>query len=213
MPKDLPVKSQSEANCLEACSDEELAVLAKGDDAFAMEILVERYKVFVRSCSQSYFLMGADREDIIQEGMIGLYKAIMSFQAEKEASFKTFACLCIKRQILTAVKMSARKKHLPLNTYVSIHKEESGALFLEHIGYTGKTHSENPEQLIIEQEDMKDAQDQIDKVLSAFEAEVLIHHLAGVPYGEIASRLGRDAKAVDNALQRIKRKIEKIVLR
>ncbi len=212
MPENLPEKSRCQMNYLECCSDEELVVLAKGENEMAVEVLVERYKAFVRFCSKSYFLLGADREDIIQEGMIGLYKAMMSFQEEKEASFKTFAYLCIKRQIQSAVKMSARKKHIPLNNYVSLQEEESGVAFFEHIGYTGKTRSDDPEQLIIEQEEVRDAQDQIDKVLSDFEAEVLMHHLNGVPYGEIALLLHRDAKAVDNALQRIKRKIEKIVL-
>lgn len=213
MPEILPFQKLTNEIDFLTISDEELVLLAKNGNGTAVETLVSRYKAFVRSCSKSYFLMGADREDVIQEGMIGLYKAILSFKAEKDASFKTFAHLCIKRQIQTAVKMSARQKHMPLNTYVSFHKEEGGVSFFDHIGYTGENHSTDPEQIIIEKEDMIDTQDQIDKVLSEFEAKVLMHHLNGVPYGEIASCLGRDPKAIDNALQRIRRKIEKIVLR
>ena len=213
MPDISPIQDKISEALLSDCSDEKLATLARNDCGDAIEILVKRYKAFVRSCSKSYFLMGADREDVIQEGMIGLYKAIQSFREEKDASFKTFAHLCIKRQIQSAVKMSARQKHMPLNNYVSFQQEEGGEMFLDNLGYTGENRSTDPEQIIIEKEDMIVAQGQIDKVLSDFEAKVLMLHLDGVPYGEIAERLGREPKAVDNALQRMKRKIEKQVLR
>ncbi len=213
MPNISPAFSAEKKSVLSEYSDEQLVLLARDESGEAIEILVKRYKAFVRSCSKSYYLMGADREDVIQEGMIGLYKAIQSFQAEKDASFKTFAHLCIKRQIQSAVKMSARQKHMPLNNYVSFHQEEGGEMFLDNLGYTGENHSTDPEQIIIDKEDVMDAQGQIDKVLSDFEAKVLMLHLDGVPYGEIAQRLDREPKAVDNALQRMKRKIEKLVLR
>ena len=193
-------------------SDESLVLLAKNGNAFATEILVNRYRDFAKSCSKSYFLIGADREDVIQEGMIGLYKAIMSFQAEKNVSFKTFARLCIKRQIISAVKMATRQKHLPLNSYVSLSGEDVDFGFFEHMGMQGETGSADPEQIVIEKETVHDAHDQIDRVLSPFEAKVLMHHLNGVPYGKIALLLNKEPKAVDNALQRIKRKVEKFLL-
>ncbi len=193
--------------------DEALSLLAKGGNVQAMEILVNRYRDFVKACSRSYFLMGADREDVIQEGMIGLYKAILGFDAEKNASFKTFARLCIKRQVVSAVKMSSRQKHMPLNTYVSLNKSDSGTDFFDNLGYVSKNNSSDPEAIVIERENVQDAHDRIDKALSEFEAKVLMYHLNGVPYGKIAVYLGKDPKSVDNALQRIKRKTEKFLLK
>lgn len=193
-------------------SDESLVLLAKNGNALATEILVNRYRDFAKACSKSYFLVGADREDVIQEGMIGLYKAIMSFQAEKKVSFKTFAKLCIKRQIISAVKMSTRQKHLPLNSYVSLSGEDADFGFYEHMGLKGENGSADPEQIVIEKETVHDAHHRIDSVLSPFEAKVLMYHLNGVPYGKIAVYLDKEPKAVDNALQRIKRKVEKFLL-
>lgn len=195
-----------------ACSEEELVSLAQQGDDRAMELIVNQYKGFVRLRSKSYFLAGADREDVIQEGMIGLYKAIRSFKAERKVSFKTFAELCITRHIITAVKTASRQKHMPLNTYVSLNKSEGGMYFLEHMGYADESSSINPEQLVIEKEDVIGIEGQIDKVLSEFEAKVLMYHLNGLTYGKIAERLGRDSKSIDNALQRIKRKLEKFLL-
>ena len=193
-------------------SEEELVSLAQQGHERAMELIVNRYKGFVRLRSKSYFLAGADREDIIQEGMIGLYKAIRSFEAERKVSFKTFAELCITRHIITAVKTASRQKHMPLNTYVSLNKCEGGMYFLEHMGYTDEKNGINPEQLVIEREDVIGIEGQIDKLLSEFEAKVLMYHLNGLSYGKIAERLGRDSKSIDNALQRIKRKLEKFLL-
>ena len=187
-------------------SDEELVLLAKVGDVTATEMLVNRYRNFAKTCSKSYFLVGADREDVVQEGMIGLYKAIVSFQADKEVSFKTFAMLCIKRQIISAVKMSTRQKHQPLNAYVSLNDEggtgDSGCLSVS---------GADPEKLVIEVETVAVTHKQIDELLSPFEAEVLMYHLNGVSYGKIAERLGREPKAVDNALQRIKHKVLKFL--
>ena len=210
VPENLLHLQQDERFCFSEQGDEALVVLAKHGDSQAMEILVSRYRDYAKQCSGSYFLMGADREDVIQEGMIGLYKAILGFEAKKNVSFKTFARLCIKRQILSAVKMSTRQKHLPLNTYVSL-DDGGGADIMEHISYTGETGGADPEQLLIEQENVLATQDRIDKALSEFEATVLMHHLDGEHYMQIATRLGREPKSVDNALQRIKHKVAKFL--
>ena len=187
-------------------TDEALALLAKAGDARATEILVDRYRHFAKACSKSYFLVGAEWEDVVQEGMIGLYKAIVSFRADKDACFKTFARLCIKRQIISAVKMSTRQKHQPLNGYVSL-SDEGGTVDSDCLSVNGA----DPEKLVIEMETVADTHRQIDELLSPFEAEVLMYHLNGVPYGKIAEHLGREPKAVDNALQRIKHKVLKFL--
>lgn len=193
-------------------TDEELVLSAKNGNGRAVEILVDRYKSFVKIRSKSYFLIGADREDVIQEGMIGLYKAILSFEPERGVSFKTFAELCITRHIITAVKTATRQKHMPLNTYVSLSHSDGGADYFEHMGYSAEKSGDNPEQIIIEKEDMIGIGGRIDKALSRFEARVLMYHLNGMSYGRIAVCMGRDPKSIDNALQRIKRKLEKFLL-
>ncbi len=207
----MPEISPMEPSLYAEKADEELVLLAKTGDVLATEILVNRYRGFAKTCSKSYFLVGADREDVVQEGMIGLYKAIVGFQADKEACFKTFAKLCIKRQIISAVKMSTRQKHLPLNGYVSLSGDGSGT-GSDYLGGQVVNESADPEKLVIEMEAVADAHEQIDKVLSPFEAKVLMYHLNGVPYSRIAFFLGRDPKSVDNALQRIKHKVEKFLL-
>ncbi|MBE7037107.1 MAG: RNA polymerase sporulation sigma factor SigH [Ruminococcaceae bacterium] len=194
-------------------SDEELVLLAKNGDTTAIELLVNRYKNFVRARSKSYFLVGADREDLIQEGMIGLYKAILSFNASRNVSFKTFAELCVTRHIISAVKMSTRQKHMPLNSYISLNKTDTGMDYIEYSGYSVEKSESNPEQIMIEKEDIIGIEGQIDKALSAFEAEVLMYYLSGMSYGRIAVCMNRDVKSVDNALQRIKRKLEKVLSR
>ena len=188
-------------------SDESLVLLAKEGDVAATEVLVNRYRNFAKTCSKSYFLAGADREDVIQEGMIGLCKAVISFDAGKEVSFKTFAKLCIKRQIISAVKMSTRQKHRPLNGYVSLSGGDDG-IDLEYLRFQTTKESADPEKLVIEKETMSDTHEQLDKVLSPFEAKVLMYHLNGIPYGRIAVYLNKDPKSIDNALQRIKHKVE-----
>ena len=192
-------------------SEEELVIAAQKGDGYAVELIVNRYKSFVKLRSKSYFLVGADREDVIQEGMIGLYKAIRSFKADRKVSFKTFAELCITRHIITAVKTATRQKHMPLNTYVSLNGHESGLYYFEHIGYAGENEGANPESIVIEQEDFKGMEGEIDKHLSEFEAKVLMHHLNGYSYVRIAEALHKDPKSIDNALQRIKRKLEKFL--
>ncbi len=188
--------------------DEELVLHAKQDNALAIEVLVNRYKSFVMMRSKTYFLCGADRDDVIQEGMIGLFKAIRSFKAERGVSFKTFAELCITRQIISAVKTSTRQKHAPLNTYVSLDRGE-GSVNLERDAFKS---GNDPEQIMIEKENMVGIEGQIDKALSRFEARVLMHYLNGMSYGKIAVYMGKDPKSIDNALQRIKRKLERFLI-
>ena len=191
-----------------AVPEEEVVIFAKNGDRAAVEYLVQKYMGYIRTRTKSYFLIGADREDVVQEGMIGLYKAIRDFDAGKNASFKTFAELCITRHIITAVKSAARQKHSPLNYYVSLNKTEDGQPIAGE-GVTGRQQDLDPEQIIIEREQFLGTESRIVEMLSGFESDVLALHLAGIPYGRIAVLLGKDAKAVDNALQRIKKKLEK----
>ena len=190
--------------------DETIVALCRTGDTVAVEYLLNKYKNFVRSKARSYFLIGADHEDIVQEGMIGLYKAIRDFRPEKLASFRAFAELCITRQIITAIKTATRQKHIPLNSYVSLNKplydEESDRTLLD---VCAEGHSANPEELLISQEDLLGIHQKIDEVLSGLEQEVLAAYLDGKSYQEIADMLGRHVKSIDNALQRVKRKLEK----
>ena len=190
--------------------DEDIVALCRNGDNVAEEYLLNKYKNFVRSKARSYFLIGADHEDIVQEGMIGLYKAIRDFRPDKLSSFRAFAELCITRQIITAIKTATRQKHIPLNSYVSLNKplydEESDRTLLDVIIEGRAT---NPEELIIGQEDLKSINHKIDEVLSGLEQEVLRAYLDGKSYQEIADNLGRHVKSIDNALQRVKRKLEK----
>ncbi len=191
-------------------TDEEIVRLCHEGDTNAEEYLLNKYKNFVRSKARSYFLIGADHEDIVQEGMIGLYKAIRDYKQEKLSSFRAFAELCITRQIITAIKTATRQKHIPLNSYVSLNKplydEESDRTLLDIImeGSTG-----NPEDMIINQENLGSIHRKINEVLSGLEQEVLSAYLDGKSYQEIAESLGRHVKSIDNALQRVKRKLEK----
>ena len=188
-------------------SDDDVVVLAQQGDGEALEFLLDKYKNFVRGRARSYFLVGADHEDIVQEGMIGLYKSIRDFKPDKQSSFRAFAELCVKRQIITAIKTATRQKHVPLNSYVSLNKplygEESDRTLLDVI--EGRV--TNPEELFIGQEDMSHIQEQIGTVLSDLEQQVLSAFLDGKSYQEIAEMLGRHVKSIDNALQRVKRKL------
>lgn len=191
-------------------SDEEIVIEAKERSSRAQEYLISKYENFVKSKSKSYFLIGADKEDIYQEGMIGLYKAIRDFNPEKLTSFRAFAELCITRQIITAIKTATRQKHIPLNTYISLNKpiyeEESDRTLIDVLSELKIT---DPEELIIGKEQVKHMEGEMDKVLSDLEKEVLQSYLDGKSYQEIASDLDRQAKSIDNALQRVKRKLEK----
>ena len=204
--------TQDEQNEFEqylAQSDEDVVVLAQNGDGQALAYLLNKYKNFVRSKARSYFLIGADHEDIVQEGMIGLYKAIRDYQPSRLSSFRSFAELCVKRQIITAIKAATRQKHVPLNSYVSLNKplydEESDRTLLDVI--EGRV--TNPEDLYISQEDLARIQTQISEVLSDLERQVLDAFMDGKSYQEIAELLGRHVKSIDNALQRVKRKLFK----
>lgn len=210
-PASVPLLSSSAAHSVyEGMTDEDVVSLCRTGDSVAVEYLLNKYKNFVRSKARSYFLIGADHEDIVQEGMIGLYKAIRDFRPEKLASFRAFAELCITRQIITAIKTATRQKHIPLNSYVSLNKplydEESDRTLLD---VCAEGHSSNPEELIISQEDLRGIHQRIDEVLSDLEQEVLAAYLDGKSYQEIADNLGRHVKSIDNALQRVKRKLER----
>ena len=203
----------SDETNLSQLTDEELCRLAQEPDGgAALEFLLNRYKNFVRSRARSYFLIGADHEDIVQEGMIGLYKAVRDFRPEKLASFRAFAELCVTRQIITAIKTATRQKHIPLNSYISLNKpifdEESDRTLLDVISEGRIT---NPEELLIGQEDLSTIESRIGKMLSPLEWEVLLAYLDGRSYQEIAEDLGRHVKSIDNALQRVKRKMEKLL--
>ncbi|NMA02209.1 MAG: RNA polymerase sporulation sigma factor SigH [Clostridia bacterium] len=190
--------------------DEGIVELAKEGDTYALEYLIHKYKNFVRAKARSYFLIGADREDIIQEGMIGLYKAIRDYRCDKLSSFRAFAELCITRQIITAIKTATRQKHIPLNSYVSLNKpiydEDSDRTLLDVISGTKIT---DPEELIISREEFDDIEEKMGEILSSLEWKVLMSYLEGKSYQEIAVDLHRHVKSIDNALQRVKRKLER----
>lgn len=178
-------------------------------DEIAIDFLVEKYKNFVRARARTYFIVGADREDLIQEGMIGLYKAMRDFKADRTASFRAFAELCIVRQIITAIKTATRQKHIPLNSYVSlntpIYTDESERK-LEDVISEGQVAS--PEEEMINHEDLVAMENSIGIILSKFEARVMTAYLDGKSYQEIGEEVGRSVKSIDNALQRAKRKLE-----
>lgn len=190
--------------------DEEVVDEAKKGDCRAQEYLISKYESFVKAKAKSYFLIGADKEDIYQEGMIGLYKAIRDFKADKLTSFKAFAEICVTRQIITAIKTATRQKHIPLNTYISLNKpiyeEDSDRTLIDVLSELKIT---DPEELIIGKEQIKHIEGEMAKVLSDLEMEVLQSYLDGKSYQEIACDLDRQAKSIDNALQRVKRKLEK----
>jgi RNA polymerase sporulation-specific sigma factor len=189
--------------------DEDLIAAFHAGNVEVLEYLIKKYANFVRAKARTYFLMGAEREDIIQEGMIGLYKAIRDFRADRMASFRAFAELCITRQIITAIKTATRQKHIPLNSYVSLDKpiydEESERTLLDVIGAPKGC---DPEEMIIKQEMFGKLEQTISELLSSFESKVLSLYLDGMSYHEIASCLNKHVKSIDNALQRVKRKLE-----
>lgn len=196
----------------EEIPDEQIAELARDNDAQAQEYLLNKYKNFVRAKARSYFLIGADREDIVQEGMIGLYKSIRDFKSSKLTSFRAFAELCITRQIITAIKTATRQKHRPLNSYVSLNKpvydEESDRTLIDVLS-SGKV--SNPEDIFIGKEDFSTIETKMTKMLSPLEMKVLQKYIEGKSYQEISSELDRSVKSVDNALQRVKNKLEKLI--
>ncbi len=194
-------------------ADEDIVLDAQlHNNALAQEYLLHKYRNFVRAKARSYFLIGAEREDIIQEGMIGLYKAIRDFKSDKQSSFRAFAELCVTRQIITAIKTATRQKHIPLNSYVSLNKpiyeEDSDRTLLDIISGAKVA---NPEDMVISKEEFADIENKMNSILSDLEWKVLMSYLDGKSYQEIAVALGRHIKSIDNALQRVKRKLEKYI--
>lgn len=194
----------------EQLTDEAIVGQVHLGNSDALDFLISKYRLFVKAKARSYFLIGADKEDIIQEGMIGLYKAIRDFKEDKLASFRAFAELCITRQIITAIKTATRQKHIPLNSYISLDKpiydEESERTLMDVIT---SPISEDPEHLMINREDYSHLEKKMGEVLSELEQQVLIRYLEGQSYNEISEELNRHVKSIDNALQRVKRKLER----
>ncbi|HWK21961.1 MAG TPA: RNA polymerase sporulation sigma factor SigH [Ureibacillus sp.] len=194
----------------EDLSDEQLIEEVHHGNTEALDYLITKYRLFVKAKARSYFLIGADKEDIIQEGMIGLYKSIRDFKGDKLSSFRAFAELCITRQIITAIKTATRQKHIPLNSYVSLDKpiydEESDRTLMDVIT---SSESDDPVHLMINREEYSHLEEKISEILSELEQQVLALYLDGQSYNEISEELNRHVKSIDNALQRVKRKLER----
>lgn len=203
-------QEQVQARRFMEMTDEELVSLVHDGNTEALDFLINKFRHFVRMKARSYFLIGADKEDIIQEGMIGLYKAIRDFRSDKLSSFRAFAELCIIRQIITAIKTATRQKHIPLNSYVSLDKpiydEESDRTLMDVLTDNGV---DDPQQLMINNEEFIYMEEKMGEVLSELEREVLALYLDGQTYQEISEKLERHVKSIDNALQRVKRKLER----
>lgn len=201
---------QADTSIYDHMTDEDIVEEARTGDTQAMEYLIRKYKNFVKVKAKAYFLVGADKEDIIQEGMIGLFKATRDYRRDKLTSFKAFAELCITRQIITAIKTATRQKHIPLNSYVSLNKpifdENSDRTLLDVVS---ETKVSDPEELVINSEELCSIENKMAQLLSDLEWKVLVAYLEGKSYQEIAKELSRHVKSIDNALQRVKRKLEK----
>ena len=185
-------------------SDEELIARLRDGETIIEDYLMEKYKGLVRQKARAMFLIGGDTDDLIQEGMIGLFKAVRDFQPGREATFATFARMCIDRQIYSAIQNSNRQKYLPLNSYVSLNQEDESSPIWE-------LSVENPEEIIIDQETTRDLQRKISDYLSPMENKVLDLYLKGEGYVEIGRILGKSPKSIDNALQRIRAKIREVI--
>ena len=199
---------------LKQCSDEELIVRYRDGDTDAMDFIFERYKYLVRKKAKAMFLAGGDNDDLIQEGMIGLYKAIRDYNTDREASFATFASMCINRQMITAVAASNRKKNMPLNTYVSYDMPAGGDedSDMRLVDILQSQTELNPEKLLIDKEHNWDLKSRLKEVLSTFEQQVLTYYLEGMDYTAIAKKMKKPPKSVDNALQRIRSKAARLTL-
>ncbi len=199
----------------EQATDEELIDRLREGDGRVTDFIMEKYKHLVRSKAGSMYILGADRDDLIQEGMIGLFKAIRDYDSGRDASFFTFAELCISRQMYSAVQAAGRMKHIPLNSYISLYgngtehgdEEENGILSVL------ADHGLNPEDLVIDRENVELLEKQMEQELSSFEKQVLDLYITGMSYTQIAKVLGRDEKSTDNALQRLKAKIKKMIVK
>lgn len=197
---------------LEDCLDEELIDMYRGGNEQAIEHIFERYKHIVRKKAKAMYLAGGDSDDLIQEGMIGLYKAVRDYDKRKDVSFMTFASVCINRQILNAVTASNRKKNSPLNTYVSfdepVNPDEDAQVKLVDVLKSDK--EQNPERLFIDKENADSLEERLFRVLSSYETRVLEMYMGGMDYIAIADALGKTPKSIDNAIQRIRNKVDKI---
>lgn len=193
-------------------ADEQIVALSQAGDDEALEFLLMKYRTAVLKRARTYFLIGADHEDIVQEGMVGLFKAVRDFNPEKQSGFRSFAELCITRQMITAIKTATRQKHTPLNTYISLNRplfdEEYEMTLMDILGEEAKV--VNPEEIVLNKEQYEDIERKIKTALSQFERRVLSYYLKGKSYQEIGTILQRDPKSIDNALQRIKKKIDKM---
>ena len=189
-------------------TDEALLARIRQGDEEAERLLYERYKQLVRSRAHSYFLIGADHEDLVQEGMLGLYKAVCEYDDSKAASFKSFAELCVTRQMLSAIKHATRKKHSPLNNYVSLNRSETPDGDLTLLDTVHSLTVADPEDVVIGREDFEQLLQHLANVLSPMEQRVLNLYLCGYSYPQIAARLEKPSKSIDNAMQRVKRKLE-----
>ncbi|MBQ1520999.1 MAG: RNA polymerase sporulation sigma factor SigH [Clostridia bacterium] len=193
-------------------TDEELVALAKESDGVASDELYHRYKNIVRGKARPYFLVGADRDDLIQEGMIGLFKAVRDYDCGRDAAFSTFAELCISRQMYSAIKALNRKKHAPLNSYISIYasREDSAEGMETPLEEMLEANPNDvPEKYVIDKENLQDLEEEIDRELSDLERQVLDLYITGMSVREISAVLGRDEKSTDNAMQRIRNKLKK----
>ncbi len=191
----------------EKLTDDELIRRLRGGDARVMDYLMEKYKYLVRGKANTLFLLGGDTEDLIQEGMIGLFKAVRDYE-EDAGSFYRFAELCVNRQLYSAIEAASRKKHVPLNSYVSLSggEDETEGTFLE-----AAANDQNPEQILIDRESVEDFLSRLQEHLSPMERTVLGYHLEGMNYRRIAEQMGKSEKSIDNALQRIRKKTQALL--
>ena len=198
----------------ENITDEELIDRLRNGEEAIMDHICDKYKKLVRSKAKSMYILGADNEDLIQEGMIGLFRAVRDYDSGRDASFYTFADLCISRQMYTAVQAAKRQKHIPLNSYISLNANESGKEESEErslLEALADRTELNPEELFLDKERVNYLETVIERELSGFEKQVLDLYMTGMSYTQIAKVLGRDEKSADNALQRLKSKIKKLL--
>lgn len=198
-PKWIP-ELETEMNQYDNCTDEELITRLRSGENGISDYLMEKYKELVRKRANTLYLIGGEKDDLIQEGMIGLFKAVRDYQPDRETSFQTFAGLCVDRQIYNAIQGSNRQKHIPLNSYVSLNEEEEESTL-------GEQWAEDPETIVIDRENARILEAEIRKILSPLENEVLFYYLEGYNYVQIGELLGKSPKSMDNALQRIRTKI------
>lgn len=199
----------------ENMSEEKIILRAQRQDSEAIDYLMKKYKSVVRRKARTLFIIGGDQDDLMQEGMIGLFKAIRDYNKEKDTAFSTFAELCISRQIYSAIKSSNRLKNLPLNSYISIYApaylEENGKKGDFMVDMSMVAMGQNPEEIFIDRETTDNAKEKLFGCLSKMEKEVMDYYLQGMTYQEIAQKMEKEAKAIDNALQRIKNKVNKAI--